>query len=77
MKPDQWVELKSPYASYKASNPVPISKTVRLSRYNKIMSRAQTGISIGIEETDESDTESNIIESQKVKPDVSPLPEVI
>ena len=52
-KPDQWVELKSPYVGYKTQKLLPISNTIRTSRYNKIISKGQTGIGIGIEESSE------------------------
>ena len=54
-KPDQWVELKSPYVGYKAQTLQPLAPTTRSnSRFSRMRSRPQTGINVqGIEETEE------------------------
>lgn len=53
-KPDQWIELKSPYVGYKAPTTV-VHPTVRSnSRYSRIRSRPQSQTNIeGIQEADE------------------------
>lgn len=54
-KPDQWVELKSPYVGYKAQTLQPLAPTTRSnSRFSRMRSRPQTGVNVqGIEETEE------------------------
>jgi hypothetical protein len=53
-KPDQWIELKSPFVGYKASTTV-LHPTIRSnSRYSRIRSRPQSQTNIeGIQEADE------------------------
>jgi len=54
-KPDQWVELKSPYVGYKSSSTLPLGPTTRSnSRFSRMRSRPQSGVNIqGINEVDE------------------------
>ncbi|CAF0778069.1 unnamed protein product [Brachionus calyciflorus] len=64
VKPDQWVELKSPFCGYKASSNVNVIPTNRSnSRFGRLRSRPQTAIQ-GIEERDENKLESFISDSQ-------------
>ena len=55
VKPDQFVELKSPYVGYKSSSSIPLAPTARAnSRYSRIRSRPQSEQNIqGIDEADE------------------------
>jgi hypothetical protein len=53
VKPDQYIELKSPYVGYKTPSAIPVMVTNRTnSRFSRMRSRPQTGIQ-GIEEIDE------------------------
>ena len=61
MKPDQFIELKSPFVGYKAQPVLPVIHTARAgSRFSKMRSRPQTAIT-GIEEMDE----KNLLENLK------------
>ena len=55
IKPDQFIELKSPYVGYKSSSSIPLAPTARAnSRYSRIRSRPQSEQNIqGIDEADE------------------------
>lgn len=63
-KPDQWIELKSPYCNYKTATPVSVMQTNRSnSRYGRLKSRPQTAIQ-GIEEIDEKKFDNTLSDSQ-------------
>lgn len=64
VKPDQWIELKSPYCNYKAPTPVSLTASNRSnSRFGRLKSRPQTSIQ-GIEEIDEKKLENSLFDSQ-------------
>lgn len=77
-KPDQWVELKSPYIGVKSQLTTPVLPTNRAnSRFGKIRSRPQTSFEEGIQELDERLLMANLEKSesptdlQKIKIDIN------